>query len=1101
MRTTLRNRRTQQGQTLIIALLILGVLLILGAVFAGILSRTIKGTSLSKARGQANDFAESGIRYAHSQLLNSELGADWRGNPETIVETAPDFTRDPDIYYLRPGSPAFTFPGTTRYDLGGPDGLGPFFRVLYRGGRALVRVRYAPADDALFSGQTEGYLRNAGMVRNQLIIESVGRQGDVRPNDPSLAGTRGAVKYVNFSGQPELVTELARMREYDVKETTGRKLIAFAQIGLIDYARFVTNKHRVSRPFEFGFPTDSGTRYRESTAAPDGLPIDAPVQIGTSAVVRGLGAGSAAGAPTQVYANGAIRVNGDMRIYGNMVVNVNRSFGEGIFVSGAIGGERNSTLTLNHSSWDPTTSSWNNATVAPIIDSNNNAFSTFGGGIRDGFPGADANQDPRNVGYMTPATIMGSPSNGNASAVSRYVKMTRDSGSMVSAGYSGQYGHGEGVYVDNFSDYQTPVDEEGRRAAGGTASLVQDWLNPFGDGVTFRSGWHGPFYIPVGAFVHLTKDGFIVSRNVHPEQNVSERTWRNPAGADSGLSSIRYRIGYGTDGQLHVVNSLTAGLSAAINGVLNPADYDRGPIFNGTLYFEGNVRVRGVIPTDVQMTIVSGRTVYIEGSILKGVQENDVTSATPIAITGGRLNRPSKSSLMLMAKDYVALNPTMFFGPSNERNAQVERGGTGLGGYNPVKLGAPDGMTTLQYDIPLAATDPANPSTLLPTNLQTAAPLSYYEFDPANPNLATGTGARVNSNLLLTHALEYTNPGPSNTFIGMAVNPGNQIAGNQEYQFATLGSATNTAEVIWASISGGPVADFGPIYGLGAEGWQQSPKFETVQMPIVTPTSFTSNLAQNRITTTFGVNTPNNFELVLQETNSLEIALASLGTQAAGNYLLARATAVPMDVKIEASLYAEEGSFFVIPGDWFNPNPNDRRDTYNARVAALQTSGLTLVQAHAQASSERLRDFGSTAYAPFYGEPVDVKIDIVGSVAENMAPPISQQADWLRKWGWIPTKQAALVNPAGGPRHIPFSHVSEWTRANPAARLITPNITISYDPILATGRVNGYGDNTSLNDDTNPVIRTSTINGVTYALPPMPRLPVSPTLSFFGEVK
>ena len=142
MKLMQRNRRSQQGQTLIIALLILGVLLILGAVFAGILSRTIKGTQLSKTRGQSNDFAESGVRYAHSQLVNSELGADWRGQPEVIVETAVNFTRDPDIYYLRPASPVFLTPGTNRADKGGPDGLGPYFRVLYRGGRALIRVKY-----------------------------------------------------------------------------------------------------------------------------------------------------------------------------------------------------------------------------------------------------------------------------------------------------------------------------------------------------------------------------------------------------------------------------------------------------------------------------------------------------------------------------------------------------------------------------------------------------------------------------------------------------------------------------------------------------------------------------------------------------------------------------------------------------------------------------------------------------------------------------------------------------------------------------------------------------------------------------------------------
>ena len=652
------------------------------------------------------------------------------------------------------------------------------------------------------------------------------------------------------------------------------------------------------------------------------------------------------------------------------------------------------------------------------------------------------------------------------------------------------------VYVDNFSDYQTPVDEEGRRTAGGSASLVQDWLNPYGDGVTFRSGWHGPFYIPVGAMVHFDKDGFIVSRNAFPDQNVNERTWRNPDGSDTGLTAIRYRIGFGTDGLIHIVNQATPGIGVAINGVLTPAQYMNGAVFNGVMYFEGNVRVRGVIPTDVQISLVSGRTIYIEGSLLKGVQANDVTSATPAVLTNGRLNRASKSALMLMAKDYVALNPTMFTGPSSERNASITLASSGVGGYSPVKLGAPDGATTLQLDLPLSPLDPADGATILPYENRLAAPLGYFEWNPAAPNNATGTGARENTNLLLTHALEFTNPGPSNAFFNLAINSGNQIAGASPYQFVTLGSQTNTAQIIWASINNpAPAPAFAPIYGLGNEAWQQSPKFETVQIPLINPGASTPDLVNNRFSNTFNSNT---YELLMQNTNYLELGLTQFGTQASGNYMLARSAAVPMDVRIEASIFAEEGSFFVIPGDWFNTNPNDRRDVFEQRVAALGGTAA----ARNQAAQERLENFGTVPYAPFYAEPADIKINILGSIAENMAPPIAQQAEWQKKWGWIPTKQAGVFNGVtGASRFIPFSHVSEWTKANPAARPFTENLIVSYDPMLATGRADGFSTNTPLNDPVNPAIRTTTLNGVTHQLPPMPRLPVSPTLAFFGEVK
>jgi len=66
---------------------------------------------------------------------------------------------------------------------------------------------------------------------------------------------------------------------------------------------------------------------------------------------------------------------------------------------------------------------------------------------------------------------------------------------------------------------------------------------------------------------------------------------------------------------------------------------------NGLIYSPGNLRILGVIgddvtPQDYNLTIVSGGTIYIEGNLIKG--------------TAG-------SSLALLAKDWVALNPTHKF--------------------------------------------------------------------------------------------------------------------------------------------------------------------------------------------------------------------------------------------------------------------------------------------------------------------------------------------------------------------------------------------------------------------------------------------------------
>ena len=108
-------------------------------------------------------------------------------------------------------------------------------------------------------------------------------------------------------------------------------------------------------------------------------------------------------------------------------------------------------------------------------------------------------------------------------------------------------------------------------------------------------------------------------------------------------------------------------------------------------------------------------------------------------------------------------------------------------------------------------------------------------------------------------------------------------------------------------------------------------------------------------------------------------------------------------------------------------------------------------------------------------------------MAENLPPPIAVQSEWVRKWGWIPRRLG------GTGIGIPKQHVPGVTDADKRNYLNTrnfvPNLTIQYDPVLATGRLN----------DPNRLIP---IRADAYGrpLPPMPRLPVSPKLTYFGEL-
>jgi hypothetical protein len=206
---------------------------------------------------------------------------------------------------------------------------------------------------------------------------------------------------------------------------------------------------------------------------------------------------------------------------------------------------------------------------------------------------------------------------------------------------------------------------------------------------------------------------------------------------------------------------------------------------------------------------------------------------------------------------------------------------------------------------------------------------------------------------------------------------------------------------------------------------------------------------------------------------------------------VARAAVVPHDVRIEAVIYAENGSFFVIPGNWFNVNPEDTRDAYVQNYTPADNSDDLNVAAvdygpnRDVANERRFNRFGNQPEVPFFAEPLAVRIRIVGAISENMPAPISQQAEWLKKWGWIPRRIG------GTGEFIPNFWVPAGT---PGLGTVTaiPNLTVQYDPILATGGTLQQGNLTFLD----PVRR----DAEGRILPPLPRLPVSSTLAYFGEV-
>ncbi len=1068
--------KREKGQTIVIAMIVLGVLLILGFVFLGILNQNIGNARRAQTRSEASDLSEAGIRYAHSQLLETGQGADWRPAPTTIIPVngSPNLTRDPDIYYLRPGTGyGFRTDADPQKDLGGPDGLGPFVRVPFTNGRALIRVRYGPSDANVFSSSPTGPMRNPSAARNLIIIESIGRQGAINPGDPTTLGFNQGIQFQGFGNGASMRGALAAMKQGDASIPHSRRLIAFASLDDIQYARFIANKYHQSKPAEIGVPKELGAMLGGVSVGPS-----LAYQVGTNVRFANQGL------TNTPEGFGSIHSNADLMIHGTVMAYLNRALGDQIDVAGSITGDNDAHLEVFQSDFNRNSGTWvypnlnspdfnlvGDPTAAATFNSRSDNFSTAAGNLRDGESSTDSSGFARGVGYIPAGSIESTDPN---TGLNRYVSLTRESGRLINGVNAGRYGHGAGIYVDNFSDIQIGTDEASRARVGTEQTLVYDWLNP--NNGKASSGWIGPFYTPRGAILMLQSDGMTVYRDSRAP--AGERLWLNPDGTASNSAVIRYKFG-SVGGQTYVIDSLEPGVNFDSP---NP-NFAAGQPFNGVMYLEGNVRVRGVIPTDVQLSVVSNGTVYIDGSITKGVQGNYVTDPSG-ATLGQRLSRPSRSALWLAAREYVALNTSQFFGPSPTSPVtpvnDVPQGSI----YNPVRVPAAAGLLSLQNEFVLDSDAPGGQ----PYNPQSWRPFAAEYVD------SVSTSTKLATSLFLTQAMD-NGPAPG-TFIGMDANYDG--TGTSTYYFPK--SSSNSATVFFDNTPAWSGQNYVPIYGLGAENWQRFARMESSAFTLIDPNVATfDNAAPWQIHANGFDGSLNQYILNQTGTNEFRIHTTALGNEATNDFLLARAAVIPNDVRIEAAVFAEEGSFFVIPAPWLNNNPNDRRDVYDNAVKGYVAQGLTQLQAQQRANADRLDSFGTYPQIPFFGEPPDMRVTIVGSVAENMPPPSSQQAEWIRKWGWIPRSLGSSGS------NIPLQHVP--ASANSGLPFV-PNLIVSYDPVLATGRTMGFA-RTGSNTDS-PYVRSVWYDyngdGVQQdweiqPLPPLPRLPVSPALSYFGEVQ
>lgn len=1017
-----RRGRGQAGQSLIVAVIVLFLLLFLGGIFIALVARSLRSAGRAANVSSSSFYAEAGLRYLDEQLTISPEGADWRPVPFTDPDPAranePDF-RDPDYFWIQrykfdPARGEYVG-GFTRVSFGGPTPT-----AANAGGRALVRITYQPIppdpNNPDSFDPTSKYLK----------LESVGRVGSVDARDPTTFGS----------------SERAGLR---------RELVAFKAIGITDYVRSIWNKDQKNVTAALGAPNQAFDRPEDGSAA-------APVPVDIRAEYRG-----------------PIRSNVDLTFYGvnNFYLDARRN--DVIEVTGRIALNNISSNTTDPGDLLATPANPNPGRVAVVdvaqnpnppgdppapnvFPSDSPSFTTLNGLVRDapssgdpnrlsGDPNDIANRNLRAVARIEPPVI---DAEIGQRGVTRYRALTRDSAPLparfldstrpitVDPDFAGNIGWGTGMYLNNRADVQ-----QESASLFGAYSLRGDWLQP-NAAAGRNSYWRGDFlYVPPAVKIQLAPGYMKLTQSPYPSRN--RGLFRQPDNNGRPVPSasiIRYS---GT-------TAPTTGLAANVPDFAkfrgypfqqpNAPDTERND-GDFVIFAEGNVSISGLVGGKDEngnryvrhLTVVSNGTIYIDGNLLR----DNIASGD--SDQSGR----GESSIALLARDYVVVNTTQFLSPADA--AWQSEAGTGAGPFF-LRLD----QTRRQFPLGLSLGPITDYSTTPPTE-NVIPPYAQVGYSGDSP-----------LSLFFRHASDFTNSAPGND--GAAIN-----------------------------LFVNPYAD--PAQPTSPNPFNFNPSAPTPQFSLIVP-------SENYVHDGFPLNPaqllPPGSGPTIGDSNQL-ILNYDVGGLSRAAYKLTRVGAVPLDIRIEAILYAQEGSFFVIPGPWFNPDPNDTYASYIALEQDPASAGSTRPKLRRAGENPASSLVEVAPRFPFHREPLDIRLTIYGAVAENLPAQIGDQGAWMEKWGWVPRfyGSTGLPSSVGAP---PQGDVkTTWHGpANTTGTLRNPGVGLVFEfndnAILPYQRDPGQPDGFARSGNQLVALRKDAYG---RTLPMVPRLPVARGLLYQGE--
>jgi hypothetical protein len=958
------NRFANRGQALLVAVLLMSVILLVGILFAAIVSYNQEQSARHVDQVAAELQAEAGVQYANSMLQNSPQGADWRPR---FVSYDPA-TYDADDPATWPSPPAMYADGSADPNFFGADGLPDTeddyyndFEIIH-GWFALRAGTAAAPGDFLRMGfhrfpdpnqlSPDGSARDhATMSRGYFLL-----QVTYDPDPPYEPGD--ATSPDRMGGYIRIVS-IGRAVE---ESNAFRRVVAYKPLGLPDHAFWVTDASGSGEQAVLGTRATVDFNASGTVEAGEELPTDiyGPVRSASRTVWVGqdLDPGGTS-VPSLRFHLETAPVSDEGYLRDDAVV-----AGKGLYgLDGATAADG----------------------AAVVVD----------GGPDNVLPVSldpdDRTQEAHRVYVGNRASSLAAPRLDTVdpnSGVGRYYALTRDSGESRAADVAdaehgiavgdaanvGLWGHGAGVYVDNTADVQF-------RAANGDSnlrSLMDDWTRRLDSRrVGKDSGWNATYttYSPPGVEIEFFPTEAAVlamcpsrSYSTTPPTSPGVLWWpdHGASGTEPGIIITRHDHRWRRGDATHV------GEDSGRNVMV--VSYPRFP--NQVIFAEGNVRVKGVLPPaerdagnslvrDYNLTVVSNGTIYVDGQILS---PQDVAGRNADGLSSG-IRDEDNTGVALLARDCVCLNPTQL--------------------VPQLTLGL----------VTAAADDEANPS-LMDQHWELypdSGGQAYTQWRMGWPDMgnrttaptgAPGTPVGPGVTVSLVAIQAGADPGPS----GMGMNTYNSVAGTEApYVFAGTGSVVDPYTFLFVPPGARIPSSSGLIptptrfaSNAIAPNWQvpgpspyydfrdgASPAISYPQVPFDITGYVTKTIGASNVVSLFHRDPQVGSGATPYLVKRWKVEESEW--DAADGYALPRGA---VHARINAVMFAQRGCWFVIPGEYFDPTAATRDYDGNGTVDALDSL-----------YAARFRRY-------------NYEITVRGSITQDHTAPLDMVQDWTRKWAY-----------------------------------------------------------------------------------------------------